>query len=64
VSGQDVAPLIGPGIWLALLGSACALVAISSPVRVDTVAAAPVVEEQDEAVVYRVDEESQEEETR
>ncbi len=63
VSGQDVAPLIGPGIWLALLGSACALVAISSPTRVDTVAA-PVVASEDEPVVYRVDEESEEEETR
>jgi hypothetical protein len=66
VSGQDVAPLIGPGIWLALLGAACSLVAVSSPVRVDTVAAAApaVAEEQDGPIVYRIDEsEESEDET-
>jgi hypothetical protein len=64
VSGQDVAPQIGPGSWLALLGAACALVAISSPTRVDTVAAeAPAVEDEG-PVVYRMDEaEDSEEET-
>jgi len=60
VSGQDVAPQVGLGIWLALLGAACALVAISSPARVDPVTA-PVVPAEEEPVVYRVDEESEEE---
>ncbi|GAA3437715.1 hypothetical protein [Kutzneria kofuensis] len=54
VSGQAVSPHIGLGIWLALLGAACALAAIASPVRTETVAAPPPAEE--EPVVYRVDE--------
>jgi hypothetical protein len=60
-TGQSLTPVIGPGLYLALLGAACALVAVSSPAREETVPVAPPVEE--EAVAYRVEEEPSEEES-
>lgn len=65
VSGQDVAPRLGIGIWLALLGSACALVAIASPVRRDPIVVElpPMPDEDvDAPVVYRLDEPEESEE--
>lgn len=55
-SGQDIAPQIGIGLWLALLGAACALVAVSSPVRVEALTAIDAPTAEEEPVVYRVDE--------
>jgi hypothetical protein len=58
-AGQAIAPNIGIGIWVALLAAACAMTAVASPPRSETVPAVPA----DQApIVYRLDDEDEPEE--